>query len=114
MQTLTNLNIRYSYSDAKDNDFVNIGNLTSLTTLDMCDMAELTDASLAVIGKLVQLRMLSIARCSFTDAGLPHLSKLPRLQALEYIVEEGGTITREGLELNDLSKLIVDEIVDEI
>ena len=108
-----------------DESFCELGNLPNLRLLDMQEMYELTDASLQVIAKMKSLEELDISNCcGFTNEGLIYLTQLPCLKALCcYIHSEDNDdddddedydkmkITSEGLELYNLSPLLVDEIL---
>ena len=96
-----------------DEDFASITNLTSLCTLNICGMDNLTNASLEVISQLSNLQQLDISSCSFTDDGLPYLSKLVHLKALLCDVDddvdgEPYPITMVGLNAHNLSHLLVE------
>jgi hypothetical protein len=126
MKTLICLDM--TIDDATDFDFTHIQHLLSLRALAIEGMSTLTNASLEAVSKLVCLAQLNIHSCTgFTDEGLVHLTKLPRLKSLVCNVDDGEDedkdsdddddddesermkITTEGLDLHGLSKFLVDD-----
>ncbi len=65
-----------------------------LERLEVGSLAELTDADLAAIGRLLQLRLLSLRSLPVTDDGLAHLVRLQHLNRLDL---QGSRVTGAGL-----------------
>ncbi|MEO1996324.1 MAG: hypothetical protein ABGZ17_13730, partial [Planctomycetaceae bacterium] len=75
--------------------FSTIGELSALQTLLLPD-SQLTDADMAALPELPELRRLDFDYCKkLTDAGVTHLKKLPKLESL---VLAGSQVTDTGLE----------------
>jgi hypothetical protein len=56
----------------------------------------ITDRSLAILGGMMSLEEVELSGCTgITNAGLPHVAKLPRLKKVA--VDATATVTRDGL-----------------
>lgn len=102
--------LRLSYLPSNDTDLSFLPQLTNLQELDLQD-TRITDAGLKTITRCQQLRWLNLSsgvdiesrggqpsslrrRSQLTDAGLPNLMKLPKL---EFLILDGAGITDMGL-----------------
>ena len=77
-----------------DADLAWLARLPNLRQLSL-DTTAVTDAGLARLERLRQLEVLSLAGTQVTDAGLEHLQKLPKLRQLE---TAGTQVSSAGLQ----------------
>lgn len=67
----------------ENEDLLHLGDLPLLRCLIARDASRVTDKGIAAIGRLHNLRVLSLSGSKITDDGLRHLSALTRLEVLE-------------------------------
>ena len=83
-------------------------NLKSHHTFVIGDLQDATNEALKSLGQLQHLSRLNISdNDNFTDDGLHHLAKLPRLRQLA-LDSEG--VTEEGLKKHGLLKIICEAV----
>jgi hypothetical protein len=103
--------LRVTFGKLDDKGAAALQKATQIATLTVEDASKLTDRSMALIGRLTNLRELSLFQAGITNAGMAHLKGLKELRKL-YLVEatkvfDSGVASLKGhakLEELDLSE----------
>jgi Leucine-rich repeat (LRR) protein len=85
----------HELSSVGDNGLAQLGQAKSLELLDIWSVPQMTDASVAVIAKLANLKELSLRATGISDAAIDTLLGMAQLQSLT--LKENGSVTEAGL-----------------